>query len=530
MGIRAWAEGQEGEDRYLVRRAAPHSLVCSTLAPRVAPDGKDCAAALRRNPAHLARGTALLRPDDLNLLAGAAMAIEAAIGRPVGLAWRRGADNRLAALDLTLLPIPDITPASTGLDEALASATVAARGGATVQSGAVAGPVVHVTDGEGDHQDIPPGAVLVTRSAAPGLAPLLRRAGALITEVGSAVGHLAAIARERHVPAIFGLPEALRLLPEGEIVTVDAGESVVYQGRLDALLDFQAANPEFGPSDPEYITLRRLLRFIRPLHLTTPGTPEFTEENCRTYHDIIHFCHVQAMEELLGLQERHGGLGTSGVRPLELNVPLDLSVLDLEGGVAPGAGNSIPPAKVSSIPLRSFLRGLSNRRAWSAAPQNLGLKDILSGFGRGMNPLAAPEYAGRNLAVAARNYCNISLRLGYHFTVVDSWLGDKPAQNYIYFRFVGGFADETRRARRAVLVRRSLERLGFRAEVKGDLVTARLMTGERRDLEYVLFRLGELTGFTRQLDLAMESEAEAAELEAAFLTLERDHTGEDPSA
>ena len=48
--------------------------------------------------------------------------------------------------------------------------------------------------------------------------------------------------------------------------------------------------------------------------------------------------------------------------------------------------------------------------------------------------------------------------------------------------------------------------------------------------EYVLFRLGELTGFTRQLDLAMESEAEAAELEAAFLTLERDHTGEDPSA
>ena len=130
---------------------------------------------------------------------------------------------------------------------------------------------------------------------------------------------------------------------------MDAGESVVYQGRLDALLDFQAANPEFGPSDPEYITLRRLLRFIRPLHLTTPGTPEFTEENCRTYHDIIHFCHVQAMEELLGLQERHGGLGTSGVRPLELNVPLDLSVLDLEGGVAPGAGNSIPPAKVSSI-------------------------------------------------------------------------------------------------------------------------------------------------------------------------------------
>ena len=53
----------------------------------------------------------------------------------------------------------------------------------------------------------------------------------------------------------------------------------------------------------------------------------------------------------------------------------------------------------------------------------------------------APEYSGRNHAILAENYMNVGLRLGYHYSVIDSYLSGNVNQNYAYFRFAGGFAD-----------------------------------------------------------------------------------------
>ncbi|EPR44269.1 PEP-utilizing protein mobile region [Desulfovibrio sp. X2] len=521
-----------GEDRYFLRRVPPHELVRSEQAaaadlggknggPACAP-GKD--AALAPGARGLRRGSAILAPGALTGLASAARTLENALGGPPALTWAMDQGGRLLALDVSVCTPPPESVRVAGLDRILAGAERILSGGATVQSGVAAGRVVHV-DEHTDPSALPPGAVLVARAAAPSLSPLLRRAAAVVTEMGSATGHLATIARECRLPAVFGLQDARARLPEDTEVTVDAGAGVVYRGVIEPLLDFQASAPEFGPTDPEYLTLRRLLRFIRPLSISHPSDEGFAAANCRTFHDIIHFCHEQAMEELLELSARHPDLEQAATRPLELPVPLDLFVLDLGGGVAPEAGQRLGPEDLTSRPLRALLRGLASPSAWDNAPMALHLGDVFAGLGRSTAALDAPGqgYSGRNLAVAARTYCNVSLRMGYHFNVIDSWLGDTPGQNYVYYRFVGGFADEARRGRRAELVRRALSRLGFRVEVRGDLVTARLRMGEREEIELTLSRLGELTGFTRQLDLAMGSEEDVAALEARFAEIGADN-------
>jgi len=115
---------------------------------------------------------------------------------------------------------------------------------------------------------------------------------------------------------------------------------------------------------------------------------------------------------------------------------------------------------------------------------------------------------------------NLSLRLGYHFSVIDAHLSNTPGQNTVYFRFVGGLADERRRKRRARLIRLILEGLGFLVEAKGDLVTARLKGANRQDMDQILSRLGELTAFTRQMDTAMDEEADVERLGNDFLHLD----------
>ncbi len=69
---------------------------------------------------------------------------------------------------------------------------------------------------------------------------------------------------------------------------------------------------------------------------------------------------------------------------------------------------------------------------------------------------------------------NISLRLGYHFSVIDAHLGSDDSRNYVYFRFAGGLADPERRGRRAKFISNVLSAMEFKVSVKGDLVIGRL--------------------------------------------------------
>ena len=56
---------------------------------------------------------------------------------------------------------------------------------------------------------------------------MLPRAAGVVAELGGSTSHLAALARERGIPAVLGARDAMRRIPEGATVSVDGVTGVV---------------------------------------------------------------------------------------------------------------------------------------------------------------------------------------------------------------------------------------------------------------------------------------------------------------
>ena len=65
---------------------------------------------------------------------------------------------------------------------------------------------------------------------------VMDKAAAIVTDVGSATGHMAILAREFRVPTLVDTREATQVLESGQVVTVDSFNARVYAGRVEPLL------------------------------------------------------------------------------------------------------------------------------------------------------------------------------------------------------------------------------------------------------------------------------------------------------
>lgn len=495
----ALVSGRQSGDRLSLSRQHPFLPRTSQFSPSTAVPSGTGVGGLRR-------GSGVVGLAILQELAEYGLLLEKRFESPQDIEWCVDAEERIWLLQSRPLRLRLVgqskTPVQLAAELARLPVLLAARGH-VAQLGLVGGQVVQV-DEDYPAESFPAGAIAVSRYATPRLAGIVRRAAAIITDVGSPTGHLATIAREYRTPALFGTGEATRLLADGTEVVVDIEERTVYGGRLDLPPDLNGAGG-FEPlaGHPEAGLLRRLLRLIAPLNLVDPAAPDFRPANCRTIHDFLRFCHERAVGELIDFH-LSGQLTGGGSAPLlAAEIPLRIRMIDIGGGLDQTAG-PMTVARVTSLPFRQILRGLLNDEAWDREPVPFGVKDFLSGLSRPLTMLThAPIYSGENLAIIADHYCNLSLRLGYHFNIIDCYLADEPDDNYIYFRFVGGFAESDKRERRAVLIEQILAGLHFKVERKGDLVLAKAKMLERSHMETILLHLGELIAFTRQLDVKM---------------------------
>ena len=274
-------------------------------------------------------------------------------------------------------------------------------------------------------------------------------------------------------------------------------------------MQFYGLTEEAIEESPEYRLLRRVLRKIEPLNLLDPAEENFTPAACRTLHDITRFVHEKAVEELIdrNYYTQHHDPDTIYGK-LKWNIPLDLVLIDIGGGLIPEVKKgAVTPEQITSEPMQWLLKGLGAPRAWDFEPMSVDIGSFMSSLTKTFSPeLASPKYVGQNLAVISKEYANISLRLGYHFTMIDSYISENINDNYAYFRFFGGVTDTSRRTRRVKLLGAILAEHDFRIELHGDLVVARVKKLDKSGMEQRLYLLGLLVGFTRQLDVKMVSE------------------------
>jgi pyruvate,water dikinase len=132
------------------------------------------------------------------------------------------------------------------------------------------------------------------------------------------------------------------------------------------------------------------------------------------------------------------------------------------------------------------------------------------------NPMVE-RFGDRSYAIISDKYLNFSSRVGYHYSILDSYCGLTAMKNYINFQFKGGAADDVRRNRRARLIKNILEASGFLVEVQGDRVNARFAKQEQDVIAVKLDVLGRLLIYTRQMDMLLNCETSVNMLSENFL-------------
>jgi len=446
-------------------------------------------------------------------LAGLAIDIERYFKRPQDIEWALGKDGKLYILQSRPLRITeaDIRPKKDlSLSELSKKYPVLIKDkGYVVQKGIAVGRVFILKNAE-EIDGLPKGVILVARNDSPQFVRAMPYVSAIITDTGAPASHMASICREFRIPTIVNTREATHLLQHGQEITLYADEEgsfAVYDGLLDEMIAFREEARQALEELYEFRRKKYIMRFISPLNLVNPLTDEFTPKKCKTMHDVLRFMHEKSVQELIEASMNIAGKG--GLKKLELPIPAGIHVIDIGGGLHMESGEKATLDQVVSEPLRAVVQGMLHPGAWHSEAVALQARDFLTSMMR-MEEITSEgiKYASRNVAVISGEYLNLTLRFGYHFNLLDCFCSEKAANNHIYFRFVGGATDISKRSRRIRLIAEILKEYGFNSSTKGDLIIARLSHIEKDEILNILDMAGRLIAFTRQLDAVLNDDSD----------------------
>ncbi len=379
-------------------------------------------------------------------------------------------------------------------------------GGVTASMGVACGPAFIVNSDEEIYK-FPRGSVLVVKKSLPKWAVILNKAVAIVTDRGGITGHLATVAREFGIPALFDTLEATSKIKNKSIITVDACARKVYAEKAEALLK---ANPAQHTSimqgSPVYITLKKMLKHIAPLNLTDPKAGNFKPDGCHTYHDITRLCHEKAVEEMFDFGKNNRNINT-GKRLVANGLPTQWMLVDLGDGLKGAVGkNTVVLENIASAPMLALWDGITAVE-WEGPPpvDTKGLMSIMveSTMNRNLSPSNRSNYSQNDCAIISKNFCNLSCRFGYHYSVVQTFISNESRENYIKFCFKGGAADLTRKLRRMQLIKEILGKYDFQVQINEDYMNSTIEGYDKSFLTKRLKMLGYLTMHTRQLDMIM---------------------------
>lgn len=460
-----------------------------------------------------------LSDEEMRALCEYGLKIEKYMGLPQDIEWAVSEDGRVVILQARKLHIWEggRAPSRKGLE----GMTLLLERGTTASKGLATGAIVHVSS-EKDFRKVAPASILVARDSILGIAKMSSMLRGIILERGNPLEHLACVAREYRIPMLVRAANAMELLPEGEVVTLDADDARVYLGEAKSAIPPQMEleyerKAEAEPAHPKIEGLRQL---IFPLNLLDVREPSFRMSSCESIHDVIRFCHEQGIQAMFELNDGEYSKNKFYVSRLDVPIPFMVDIINLGGGFSvAGHPRRVKVEEVTSIPFLAFWRGVSHEGIrWSGPPPRVNLRALSSVMSNTLLDAARSGRAlgSRTYALVSRDYMNLNSRLAYHFAMVDTLCGHTPASNYINFRFKGGGTGLDRRVLRVRFIARILESLGFFVNIKQDLLNATLKGLPASEMEEKLDMVGRLLGCSRLLDMAMADEADMEWFVRAF--------------
>jgi hypothetical protein len=283
-------------------------------------------------------------------------------------------------------------------------------------------------------------------------------------------------------------------------------------------------------ANPACALLAACAAHITPLTMDEPESLLFTPDNCRTFRDLASYCHQKAREAIVELCGR-GGPGMGSKQLVFRGKAMQFWAVDLADGFSGAVlGPRVGFDNVVAEPAHALWRGMMSVPWEGPRVDARGFLAVLAqaACNHEIEPATSDGFAMRNLFLLARDYVNLECRFGFHFVCVEALAGDRPLENFLSFRFLGGAADMRRKVMRARFVENILARYGFVCEVVGDRMTARRQHGGREPMLRLLEVLGYLLMHTRQLDMIMGNETVMAEYHDRIMYDLREKVGMPP--
>ncbi|MBF0464439.1 MAG: hypothetical protein HQK88_08590 [Nitrospirae bacterium] len=435
----------------------------------------------------------------VKMLSQYAVTLEEHFGSPQDIEWAVDNNDRIFILQSRPLAIISRKPTK-AVPTNIKSYTLITHKGVAAYKGIGFGKAFIVRKNE-DLAKVPDGAIVVAKHTSPAYVVIMNRISAIVTDVGSATGHMATLAREYKVPAILDARTATADIEDGMEITVDAINCNIYAGHVTELEEFAQKRIEPLTEMRIFKILESVLKFISPLNLINPYDTSFTAQNCKTLHDITRFCHEMAMRELFDIT----AISASDVHlhMLSAGIPMQVHLMDLGGAIEHNDSKRITIQQVNSLPFNAYLHGLRSIK-WPE-PRAFDMVGFLGAIAHtaALSDNDIKNTAEKSFAIISCEYMNFALRLGYHLSTVEAYCGDNVNDNYVSFFFKGGGSIADRRLRRVRLLNTILKKLDFNVRISGDVVNAFMSKYNKQDLEKKLETLGKLTVFSKQLDLAL---------------------------
>ena len=465
-----------------------------------------------------------LTDEQISMLFNYASVLENHYGKPQDIEWAIDHNNRIYILQSRPLRMLRVESEKLNIPRRLEEYNILLDKGVIACKGIGYGKAFILRDDD-DLEHFPEGAVLVARHTSPRFVTVMNKASAIVTDVGSATGHMASLSREYRVPTILDTETATSVIKDSQELTVDAINCNIYEGRVNELLEYASKKKELFKDTHLFMTLEKVLKLIVPLNLVDPDKENFKQACCETFHDITRFTHEMAMAEVFKTGKGEdiesfedlmsaitfaetGDAKRLGEQTIVLRagIPVAAHLLDIDGGVKKDLRKAAPE-DITSIPFSAFLKGMINMR-WPG-PRPVDAKGFLGMVAHTatMSEEQLYKMGGKSYAIISYNYMNFSIRLGYHFSMVEAYAGENMNDNYIKFFFKGGGAAIDRRLRRVRLITEIIKKIDFKVKVTGDVINAMLTKYSKSAIEERLEVMGKLTAYTKQLDMVMYNDA-----------------------